>query len=244
MTTDEIEMRVWDSIRQTINKFREQPYYFFTESDVASYLWMSLYSSKLQALTHDGRSVYLIHREYPTNFRYDKPLLLEMESPYSLAERKGTRGNFDLVVISPDFVKSAPSIEHIVNKNVRDLESRHDPVAEELLFAVEFKYVINSSIAWENEILRDNQKLLFAKRCNVKNVVNLVFCNTKPSYQQQFEDAVRRAAPGVCAVFIQSYYDAAGVKQTPVPIANTDDAGRKIRGLLAVSVPEDVEPVP
>lgn len=246
MTPADIEAKVWDAIRKTINKFREQPYYFFTESDIVSYLWMSLYSSQLVANTHDNRPVYLVHREYPTNFRYDKKKLLEMEEPYPLikptpremalpniaepdaeelkapTEPRGTRGNYDLVILNPSFVQGAPSIEDIVNKSVRHLEIRHDPAAEELLFAIEFKYIINSSSEWENQILSDNKKLLFAKRSNVKFVVNLVFCNTNPTYLERFKTAVVGADHLVYAAFIQSHYDTAGVKLPPPrPIANT-----------------------
>ena len=246
LTAPEIEAHTWDAVRKTINKFREQPYYFFTESDVISYLWMCLYSRKLEFPTRDGRPIYGVHREYPTNFRYDKPRLLEMDVPYPLTDRLGTRGNFDLAVLSPEFVGRAPGIEHIVNKNVRDLESRHDPAAEELLFAIECKYVISSSGEWEHQIRRDNKKLEFAKRCNVRNVVNLVFCNTRPAYLERFQAAVREADPAVCCVFIQSYYDEGAVKHTPPPLANTAGALRSIgsgRADTGVTAPA-VDPLP
>lgn len=229
----QIERRVWEAIRKTINKFREHPYYFFTESDIVTYLCQCLYTRKLEVVRRDdpagdGKRIYCVHREYPTNFRYEKDSLLVTDMPYPLGTKQGTRGNFDLAVINPKFVRDAPSVEDIVNKNVRDLEKRSDAYGDELLFAVEFKYVINSSRVFDSEIRKDNKKLEFALKHGAKNVVNLVFCNTAPRYEADFIEAVKSASDGVNALFVQSYYDSKGVKVTPSPVGNVSD----IRALL------------
>lgn len=36
---DQIKKSFWDAVRKTINKFREHPCYFFTESDIVSYFY-------------------------------------------------------------------------------------------------------------------------------------------------------------------------------------------------------------
>jgi hypothetical protein len=226
----EIEAAVWEGIRKTINKFREHPYYFFTESDIATYLCQCLYTSRLEC-ERDGKRIYCVHREYPTNFRYDKDRLLDVGyQPYELSERKGTRGSFDLAVIDPEFVLSARSVEDIVNKNVRDLERRFDSNGQELVFAIEFKYVINSSRAFESQIRKDNRKLQFARHCGVRNAVNLTFCNCKPAYERRFVDAVASAGDTVTAFFVQSYYDG-DKKITPKTRVNAaGPAAGRLRG--------------
>lgn len=82
---------VWEAINRTINKFREHPYYFFTESDIHSYFYHSIYSSKYDVLTKDKERIYCIHREYPTNFRYKKSELLkeDFKSLMIWVEKKG-----------------------------------------------------------------------------------------------------------------------------------------------------------
>lgn len=229
----EIETRVLRAINKTINKFREHPYYFFTESDIITYLCQSVYTSRLEVERHNRR-IYLVHREYPTNFRYEKDRLLTMDTPYPLSARQGARGNFDLAVLNPEFVENA-SIEDIVNKNVRDLEARFDQTSEELLVAVECKYIINSSRTFVDEVRKDNKKLLFAKQYGARQVINLVFCNTNPLYLSDFREAVCAAQPGVTAVFVQSYYDdKRGKKISPKPIVkrNNGDMESKLPDLF------------
>lgn len=121
----------------------------------------------------------------------------------------------------PVFVEKASSTVDIVNKNVRHLETRYDNKNEELLFAIEFKLVINSSKNFEDEILKDNKKLLYALDSCARHAVNLVFCNTKPKYEESFHNAIKSAEEGVTAVFIQSYYggnNEEGKKITPKPL--------------------------
>lgn len=213
MTIKESEMQraIWDAVRKTINKFRRHPYYFFTESDIHSYFYNSLYSSKFE-VERDNRRIYLIHREYPTNFRYCVDDLLNPEfEPYPLSEKKGDRGSFDIAVLNPEFVMEAPSIEDIVNKNVRLVKSRVetdlDSVKKELLFAIEFKYVINDSKNYIDEIKKDNRKLEFSKQWGAKEAINLVFCNIRLNKNdKEIKKSVLEASNEIRAYFIQSYY--------------------------------------
>ncbi|MBL7117805.1 MAG: hypothetical protein ISS94_03355, partial [Candidatus Syntrophoarchaeum sp.] len=224
---EELEQAVWNAIRKTINKFREQPYYFFTESDIHSYFYYSLYSTKFEVVREDKR-IYCIHREYPTNFRYRKGDLLKPEytEPYPLSKKIGDRGHFDIAVLNPEFIFNAPSCEDIVNKNVRFLEERVEDnlesVKNELLFAIEFKYIIKNNKNFINEILKDNKKLLFAKRWGSKEAVNLVFCNIDDSYVIKVKEAILNASGDIHAIFIQSYYKN-NKKVTPKIEANKID---------------------
>ena len=224
---EDLEKAVWDAIRKTINKFREHPYYFFTESDIHSYFYYCLYSSKYE-VDRDGKRIYCVHREYPTNFRYSKAELLngECTEPYPLNTRQGSRGNFDIAVLNPDFILNSPSCEDIVNKNVRNVEERVETdlesVKEELLFAIEFKYVINNNSNFINEVLKDNKKLSFAKEWGAKEAVNLVFCNIDDSVVFGVKEATLNASDDILAIFVQSYYED-NEKITPKFEANKED---------------------
>jgi len=55
MKLREIEEIVKKGIKKTINKFRENPLYFFTESDLHSYFYYSIYSSKLEVVKNNKR---------------------------------------------------------------------------------------------------------------------------------------------------------------------------------------------
>jgi hypothetical protein len=227
---DKIKEKAWEAINSTINKFREHPYYFFTESDIVSYLYHRLYSTNHEELTQDGKRIYLVHREYPTNFRYKKSELLNgnFKEPYLLGERKGYRGNYDLAILDPTFIKKANSEEDIVNKNVRLLEIRtennkHFQNSKELLFALEFKYVINNSKNFVNEVKMDNKKLFFAKEYGgAEEAINLVFCNTKYHYIDDLKKEVQNANDKILSIFIQSYFDGKK-KETPRPLTNKKD---------------------
>ena len=218
---------VWKAINRTINKFREHPYYFFTESDIHSYFYHSIYSSKYDALTKDKEKIYCIHREYPTNFRYKKSELLneDFKKPYDLSEGKGDRGNYDIAILNPKFVEDANSKEDIVNKSVKLLEirSKDNKNFNELLFAIEFKYVINNSKKFVDEVKMDNKKLLFAKDFGgAIEAVNLVFCNVDFKYKKDLISVIGNASDKILSIFIQSYYKD-GEKRTPKPIMNKEE---------------------
>lgn len=113
-----IQSAVYDAIRKTINRFRENPLYTFTESDLHSYLHADMLSGNSKEFyAKDKHRISLVHLEYPTNFRYRKDALLsgyqdltptnyKSHSTYIAANEKyGDRGNFDLVVLNPNFIK-------------------------------------------------------------------------------------------------------------------------------------------
>ena len=214
---------VWEAINRMINKFREHPYYFFTESDIHSYFYHSIYSSKYDVLTKDKERIYCIHQEYPTNFRYKKSELLneDFKKPYDLSMKEGDRGNYDIAILNPEFIENANSKEDIVNKSVKLLEIRtkNNKNFNELLFAIEFKYVINNSKNFVDEVKMDNKKLLFAKYFGgACEAVNLVFCNVNSTkYIEPIITEVQNADKKILSIFIHSYFKE-GEKITPKPV--------------------------
>ncbi len=227
ISKNKINDAVWRAINRTINKFRERPYYFFTESDIHSYFYHALYSTNHEELTKYGEQIYCVHREYPTNFRYKKSELLneDFKEPYDLSMKEGKRGNYDIAVLNPEFIKNANSKQDIVNKSVKLLEIRtknnkNFVNSKELLFAIEFKYVINNSKKFIDEVKMDNKKLLFAKGFGgAYKAVNLVFCNVNFKYESELIDVIENASDKILSVFIQSYYEE-GKKSTPRPKMN------------------------
>lgn len=220
---EKLKEAVQKAVKKTINKFREDPYYFFTESDIHSYFYHCLYSSRFQLLKK-GRKLYLIHREYPTNFRYNKKsMLTEGISHLSLEGKDGSRGHYDIAVINPDFVsKDESSIDDIINKNVKDAIRRMGK--EELLFAIEFKYVIKNSANFIEEVARDNKKLVWSKeKDHAVYAINLAFCNQpETDYIKEIKELIQDADRSIAAVFIHSYYDDKNKKITPKPIYNIE----------------------
>jgi hypothetical protein len=189
METVELKKVVFTGIKRTVNKFREQPYVFFTEMDIHSYLYHCLYRSKLEVETKDGVITTCLHKEYPTNFRFDKK---SMEN-YGL-EKKGRRGNHDFVVLNPHFVTEF-DIKNVVNKNIRDIEARsrnEEKFRNELVAAIELKYVINNKKQFIEEVKKDIKKLSIAQNKQNFEAYNLVFCNHEYCYLDELKKVVTK----------------------------------------------------
>jgi len=107
-------------IRKTINRFRERPLNYFTESDIHSSLMKDIMEGNSHIFLYrdlkSNMEISLIHNEYPTNFRYKKAKLLDGYRDIEKGASKdreetwikseiGDRGNFDLSIISEKFVE-------------------------------------------------------------------------------------------------------------------------------------------
>jgi hypothetical protein len=128
--------------------------------------------------------------------------------------------------LDPDFIKNINSEKDIINKNVslvikRVQNNKNFVNSKELLFAIEFKYVINNHKSFIDEVKMDNKKLLFAKDFGgVYEAVNLVFCNVNSTkYIEPIIIEVQNADKKILSIFIHSYYKE-GKKYTPRPIMN------------------------
>lgn len=229
-----LEKKTWDSVRKTINKFRENPYYFFTESDIHSYFYYCMYNSTFE-VNRDNRRIYLVHREYPTNYRYSKKTLTTsgVNTPdyTDKINERTSRGHYDMVVINPDFANKANNINHIINKNIDDTKERFngskDNLKDELLFAIEFKYIISRSKNWVEQVEIDNQKLENARNYGAMKTINLVFCNIDYNYtankKKLFEEIINPNYK-TNTILVESYYDEnTNKKITPKPLSNKPD---------------------
>lgn len=220
----ELKRLVAEGIRRTVNKFREHPYVFFTETDIHAYIYHLLYSKRLMAKTKDGVLTTCLHKEYPTNFRYSK----ETMADYGL-RRKGTRGNFDLVVLNPQFIRTN-DIKNVVNKDVLDVEERsksRERFRKELIAVIEFKYVINNSKNFVTLVEKDTIKLSHGLKYQDFEAYNLVFCNLKYHYAKDLEEEIRTfeyqtGAKGkhrIRKLLVRSYFEGP-IKVAPKPLTN------------------------
>ncbi|MEI7832938.1 MAG: hypothetical protein WCJ56_07070 [bacterium] len=226
-TIDEIEKHVWECIRKTIDEFRRRPYQFLREAAIVNYMRKCLFTTQLE-VEYKDRRLYLVDKNYPTNFRYDKDLLMTMKEPYPLSDDQGTQGYYDLVVIKPEYVEK-PSLADIANNKVPKIETWFNSNSKELLFAIEFNFVTCDDSTFVEDIKIDNKKLLFAKGSNVGHAINLVFCVVNKENSSKYKEAAFAAEPGVTAIFIQSYLDThKKIMVKPKPLLHTNDQAVKL----------------
>jgi hypothetical protein len=207
---------VGDGIKKTVNKFREYPYIFFSEMDIHSYLYYCLYSTKFEARTIDGVITSCLHKEYPTNFRYSK----ETMEDYGLS-KQGVRGHFDFAILNPLFLQEF-NIENITNKNIRETENRSknkDKFKNELLSAIEIKYVVNNSRKFIEDVEKDTKKLSIGLNYQTFEAYNLVFCNNQYHYIDELTKIVENTNPCIKIMLVRSHYSN-DKKNTPKPITN------------------------
>lgn len=216
----EIELKlkkiVNDGIKKTINKFREHPSIFFSEMDIHSYLYSCLYTTRFEVKTKDGETTSCLHKEYPTNFRYSK----ETMEDYSLT-KKGVRGHFDFTILNPQFIQEN-SQTTIENKNIRGTETKSnskDKFRNELLTAIELKYVVNNSRKFIEEVEKDNKKLSIGLKYQSFEAYNLVFCNREYHYIDKLTSLIENAPSNIKNVLTISHYTK-DRKDTPKPISN------------------------
>lgn len=196
---EKTECIVNKSICRTINRFREKPFYYFTESDIHSSLQRDLIEGNSKHFYFDDK-ISSIHLEYPTNFRYKKGQLLEGYDDKSIkstifSSKEGDRGNYDLAILNRDFIESFSSkpeyIKHLINKDIRKITNRINSsenglenFQKEVLYCIEVKYIHQFNARNKNmleEVIKDNEKLKLALY-NSKGFIrpiNLIFCSSK-----------------------------------------------------------------
>jgi len=216
ITESELRTHLSDQIRKTVNKFRESPNLFFTETDIHSYLYHSLYTKKLEVKTKDDILTTCLHKEYPTNFRMSKDTMED----YGL-QKKGRRGNYDIAVLSPQFIAQS-TIKNVINKDVKDAEMRvgHDEFKSELVAAIELKYAISHKKSFIDEFRKDVKKLSIGLKYQHFEAYSLIFCNLRNyKYMDELIETVTTEETRVKCCLAVSYYDGS-IKVTPKPITN------------------------
>jgi hypothetical protein len=155
-----------DNIEKCINalleKFLKWPLNFFTESDAHSYLYYYFFRFGSKEIkkpyhTNDSKRTVLIHREYPTSFRYRKETM-------QLDEKKGGRGHYDLVVLDPEFVK-AHKLKQVIAKNYKT-DCVNERLEGHLPYYLSSIFLISSHITFPANALfsSETRNILFLTR--------------------------------------------------------------------------------
>ena len=130
--SQELLIELETALHALVESFREKPYRYFTEADAHAGLqsWMAGRTvPRLTLETRDGFETGLLHREFPTFFRFSDPDPAERLGP------PASRGHYDVVLLNPAYAGSQYA-EDLMNRRIRD---RGDAPSPPLLAAVEFK---------------------------------------------------------------------------------------------------------
>jgi hypothetical protein len=165
---EELNHAVYNGIRKTINRFRENPFVFFTESDIHASLSKDIMTGnsslfitreKINKEPPTGVPISLVHHEYPTNFRYQSKKLKEegynKEEEYltNLNSKHGDRGNFDLAVLNPEFINSIFSDEKItLEKALMEIINKDNARAKGRLTKEEGSFAIEEKVSFAIEV--------------------------------------------------------------------------------------------
>lgn len=187
-------------------KFIKWPYNFFTESDAHSFLYYYFLRSAHSSLKDlypscdDAYKSILVHREYPTIFRFKRD---EME-----LSSEGDRGHYDLAVLNPRFIEDH-SIKTVIAKDHREVAKG---TGDHLLAAVEFKFICRTpGKRMRDEIAKDAKKLYWSINLEPpqsKNAYLLVFNRHRHS-SALVDDLVELSSlyPEVKMLYIESTID-------------------------------------
>lgn len=146
----ELLIHLETALHRLVESFWDEPYRFFTESDTVAALqsWVARRPALAQAhRTADGFETGLLHREYPTFFRFKK------SDPTQRLHAGASRGHYDLVLLDPAYAQSHEA-ETVTNRNIED---RGDLSSPPLLAAVEFKLFTGG---WNQSQIDDVKQVL------------------------------------------------------------------------------------
>jgi hypothetical protein len=110
-----IQLSLENAIHRLVDEFVQEPYAFFTEADAVVRFHELLsedpaFSRRVR--TKDNHEISLIHREYPTFFRFDD------RDPKERLGPPARRGHYDTVILNPDFVTAHPA-ETVLNRSIK-----------------------------------------------------------------------------------------------------------------------------
>lgn len=197
---DDLLLAIESHIRTLVNRFKGRACNFFTESDIHSYLYLVFYRdkrfSKQYPTADPSVRTILIHREYPTFFRFKREL------PVQKACRPAKRGHHDLVVLNPLFLTAYP-LTVATNQDISAIPQT--PQERPLLAAFEFKMPrsrIGSSAL--NEIEIDFQKLQRSLEWS-QSLYMLIFSRHERMAAERWPELERMATenPDVKALYME-----------------------------------------
>ena len=100
-----------NAIHKLVNEFLQAPYVFFTEADAVVRFHQILDADPVigrRVQTSDGFETNLVHREYPTFFRFSG------KEPTARLGLPASRGHYDTVILNSAFVATHPAAKVIL----------------------------------------------------------------------------------------------------------------------------------
>ncbi len=164
-----------ETIKSITNQFHRKPQNFFNEHEFHQYCYHRFYQQKEfteQFTTLDGKKTNILKPEYPTIARFNRKQI-------KLAPR-GSRSKYDMAILNPEFIK-ANNYRSVTNKNIRFSVKKPD----NLIAAMEFKYITTHSKAFFHEVKYDLFKLSQAEEAQLKYF--LLFSNTRKNEKDYFK---------------------------------------------------------
>lgn len=167
MDTSRFKLLIDQTIATIINQFHHKPHNFFNEHEFHQYCYHTFYRKKefsKQYKTLDGKKTNILKPEYPTIARFSRPRI-EIDP-------KGSRSKYDMAILNPEFIQKN-YYKAVTNKNIK----YSNPGPNNLIAAMEFKYITTHSKNFFHEIKYDLFKLKHAKEARHKYF--LIFSNTR-----------------------------------------------------------------
>ena len=168
-------------IRKTIFRFREYPFYYFTESDIHASMVKDIVegnSEKFYLPIRDTNlKLSLVHLEYPTNFKFSRAEALN-EGNVETPDRIKQRGNFDLVVLKESM------FSQIVDDTVKINMENNGITNKELLLISLLRSIISKDID-QNESYHNNLKLPIGEL--IDYAIEVKFFHFNNATQDMFE---------------------------------------------------------
>lgn len=149
------------AIDRLIATFKANPYFFYTENDLHTYLYHEILAKlpldDLKCETKDSKLSILLHKEYPTKLRYSAKGLKRVE-------KAGARGHFDLCIWNPEKTRE------------REFRAQRNNFNEEqqTFIAIEFD-MIERNDSLKDAIHHFRWDLLKLRNNEVENGYQLVF---------------------------------------------------------------------
>jgi len=181
---------IHSTIKTIINQFKRKPCNFFNEYDFHQYCFHAFYLQKeftKQYMTKDGKKTNVLHPEYSTLERFKR-------KPWGRVDPKGVRARYDMVILNPEFIK-INDFETVRCRDIRKISK--DTKVNNILAALEFKFIIKHSQNYLNEIKFDHLKLANAKE--VEHKYMLVFTNTLERKIEYFKEL--KLGRGIKAIY-------------------------------------------
>ncbi len=170
-----------ETIKSITNQFHRKPQNFFNEHEFHQYCYHRFYKQKEfteQFTTLDGKKTNILKPEYPTIARFNRKQIK--------LNPKGSRSKYDMAILDPEFIKANKYIS-VTNKNIRYSikKSDTDTDTNNLIAAMEFKYITTHSKAFHHEVKYDLFKLSQASEAPLKYF--LLFSNTREREMDYFK---------------------------------------------------------